>query len=163
MSLVTLDPRKARPFPKAAAELLHDTQLRKNVAHATDVIQRKRAAVVEEKEDWQALRDAGAEIRKEALQHLDTYLEQFEQQFTRAGGHVHWAADAAEAQRIVLDLLRKSQATEIIKIKSMTTAEIDLNRSLEANGIQPHRDRSGRVDPATWSRSALAHYCSRSS
>jgi L-lactate dehydrogenase complex protein LldF len=138
MSLITIDPRKAAPFPEAAAELLRDTQLRKNVAHATDVIQHKRAAVVAEKGDWQALRDAGAAIRGEALQHLDTYLEQFEQQFTRAGGHVHWAADAEEAQRIVLGLLREVQATEIIKIKSMTTAEIDLNRSLEANGIRAY-------------------------
>lgn len=136
MTLVTLDPRKAASFPKAAAELLRDTQLRKNVAHATDVIQRKRAAVVAEKEDWQALRSAGAEIRKEALQHLDTYLEQFERKFTEAGGHVHWAEDAAEAQRIVLGLLREAQATEIIKIKSMTTAEIELNQSLETNGIR---------------------------
>ena len=136
MTLVTLDPRKAAPFPKAAAELLRDTQLRKNVAHATDVIQRKRAAVVAEKEDWQALRSAGAEIRKEALRHLDTYLEQFERQFVQAGGHVHWAEDAVEAQRIVLGILREAQATEIIKIKSMTTAEIELNQSLESNGIR---------------------------
>ena len=136
MTLVMLDPRKAKPFPKAAAELLRDTQLRKNVAHATDVIQRKRAAVVAEKEDWQALRSAGAEIRKEALRHLDTYLEQFEQQFIQAGGHVHWAEDAVEAQRIVLGILHEAQATEIIKIKSMTTAEIELNQSLESNGIR---------------------------
>jgi L-lactate dehydrogenase complex protein LldF len=136
MTLVTLDPRKAAPFPKAAAELLRDTQLRKNVAHATDVIQRKRAAVIAEKEDWQALRSAGAEIRKEALRHLDTYLEQFEQQFVQAGGHVHWAEDAVEAQRLVLGILREAQATEIIKIKSMTTAEIELNQSLESNGIR---------------------------
>jgi L-lactate dehydrogenase complex protein LldF len=136
MTLVTLDPRNAAPFPKAAAELLRDTQLRKNVAHATDVIQRKRAAVVAEKEDWQALRSAGAEMRKEALRHLDTYLEKFEQQFVQAGGHVHWAADAVEAQRIVLGILREAQATEIIKIKSMTTAEIELNQSLESNGIR---------------------------
>ena len=138
MSLVNIDPRKAAPFPEAAAELLRDTQLRKNVAHATDVIQGKRAALVAEKEDWQALRSAGAAIRKAALLHLDTYLEQFEQQFTRAGGHVHWAADAEEAQRIVLSLLREAQAAEVIKIKSMTTAEIDLNHSLEANGIRAY-------------------------
>jgi L-lactate dehydrogenase complex protein LldF len=136
MSLVTLDPRQSAPFPEAAAELLHDTQLRKNVAHATDVIQRKRAALVAEKEDWQALRDAGAAIRSEVLRHLDLYLEQFEQEFVRAGGRIHWAADAAEARRIVLGLLREAQAAEVIKIKSMMTAEIDLNRSLETNGIR---------------------------
>src|ERR1700751_2309191 len=136
MSLVTVDPRKAPPFPKAAAELLHDTQLRKNVAHATDVIQRKRAALVAEKADWQALRTAGAAIRREALRHLDRYLEQFEKQFTAAGGHVHWAEDAEEARRIVARPVRDAQAKEVIKIKSMTTAEIDLNPRLEAEGVK---------------------------
>ena len=136
MTLVTMDPRKAEPFPRAAAELLQDTQLRKNVAHATDVIQRKRAALVAEKADWQALRSAGAAIRREALAHLDSYLEQFEKQFTAAGGHVHWAADAEEARRIVIGLLREVQAKEVIKIKSMTTAEIELNRSLETGGVR---------------------------
>src|SRR5579883_1188365 len=136
MTLVTLDPRKAAPFQRAAADLLRDMQTRRNVAHATDVIQGKRAALVAEKKDWQALRDAGAKIRREALEHLDSCLEQFERRFTQAGGHVHWAADANQARRIILDLLRAVQATEVIKIKSMTTAEIDLNRSLEANGIR---------------------------
>ena len=136
MSLVTLDPRKAEPFPKAAAQLLQDTQLRRNVAHATDVIQRKRAALVAEKADWQALRSAGAAIRQEALLHLDSYLEQFEKQFTAAGGHVHWASDADEARRIVIGLLRDAQAKDVIKIKSMTTAEIELNPSLEADGVR---------------------------
>ncbi|MBV8113915.1 MAG: iron-sulfur cluster-binding protein [Silvibacterium sp.] len=136
MSLVTVDPRKAQPFPKAAAELLHDVQLRKNVAHATDVIQRKRAALVAEKADWQPLRTAGAAIRREALRHLDRYLELFEKQLTAAGGHVHWAADAEEARRIIAGLVRDAQAKAVIKIKSMTTAEINLNPSLEADGVK---------------------------
>jgi L-lactate dehydrogenase complex protein LldF len=134
----SLDPRTAPPFPQAAAELLRDTQMRKNVAHATDVIQRKRAALVAEKEDWQALRAAGAAIRSEALEHLDLYLEQFEQRCTAAGGVVHWAADATEACGIVAGLLREVNATEVIKIKSMTTAEIDLNAALERNGIRAY-------------------------
>ena len=55
-----------------------------------------------------------------------------------AGGVVHWAADAAEARRIVLDLLRAEKATEVIKIKTMTSAEIELNPFLEAAGIGVH-------------------------
>ncbi|MDQ1451018.1 MAG: hypothetical protein QOK38_884, partial [Acidobacteriaceae bacterium] len=58
MSLVqieprVLDPKTALPFPEAAKAGLRDTQLRRNVARATDTIQRKRAALVEEKTDWQ--------------------------------------------------------------------------------------------------------------
>ena len=130
-----LDPTLAPPFPVAALPVLRNPQLRKNVAHAMDVIQAKRARLVEEKADWQALRTAGAAIRDNALEYLGAYLEQFEERCTAAGGVVHWAADAADARRIVLEILRQENAAEVIKIKSMTTAEIQLNPHLQAAGI----------------------------
>ena len=131
-----LDPALAPPFPVAALPLLRNPQLRKNVAHAIDVIQAKRARLVEEKSDWQALRSAAAAIRAHALENLGAYLEQFESSCTAAGGQVHWAADAAEARRIILDLLRRENAAEVIKIKTMTSAEIQLNQFLESAGIR---------------------------
>ncbi|HWT65503.1 MAG TPA: LutB/LldF family L-lactate oxidation iron-sulfur protein [Terracidiphilus sp.] len=132
-----LDPRLAPPFPEAAREMLRNAQVRKNVAHAVDVIQIKRARLVEEKSDWQELRAAASRIREEALAHLDVYLEQFEQRCTAAGGTVHWAADAEEARGIILGLLREEQATEVVKIKTMTSAEIQLNAALKQAGIEP--------------------------
>ncbi len=128
--------RKALDFPTAALPLLQDAQLRNNVRHATDVIQNKRLRVVQEMPDWQALRDAGQHIRKHTLQYLDHYLEQFEQCCIAAGGHVHWARDAAEANHIVVQLAQNTTG-KAIKIKSMTTEEIGLNPALEAAGIQP--------------------------
>ena len=133
-----LDPAKAPPFPQAALPVLRNPQLRKNVAHAIDVIQGKRAKLVAEKTDWQALRTAGAAIKDHTLENLGAYLEQFEERCTAAGGHVHWAADAAEARQIILDLLREEKADEVIKIKTMTSAEIQLNPFLEKAGIQAH-------------------------
>ena len=128
--------RAAPDFPTAALPLLHDAQLRKNVRHATDVIQAKRFRVVGEMPDWQMLRDSGQRIREHTFQYLDSYLEQFEQRCIAAGGHVHWARDTAEANRIVIQLAQ-NETGKIIKIKSMTTEEIGLNRALEAAGIQP--------------------------
>ena len=133
-----LDPRHAPPFPVAALPLLRNPQLRKNVAHATDVIQTKRARLVAEKTDWQELRTAAAAIRSHALEHLGSYLEEFEARCTSAGGMVHWASDAAEARAIILELLRQEQASEVIKIKTMTSAEIQLNPALEAAGIHAY-------------------------
>ncbi len=130
-----LDPALAPPFPKAALTVLGNQQLRGNVAHAVDVIQAKRARLVVEKTDWQELRTAGAAIRDHALDNLAFYLEQFEERCTAAGGTVHWAADAAQARQIILDLLRQENASEVIKIKTMTSAEIQLNPFLEAAGI----------------------------
>jgi L-lactate dehydrogenase complex protein LldF len=137
MSGVALDPKTAPIFPMAAAAAMGDTQLRKNVRHATDVIQAKRARVVGEMPDWQQLREAGKRIREHTMRHLDAYLEEFEANCTRAGGVVHWARDAAEARGIVVDLVKASGSDEVIKIKSMTTEEIGLNRALESAGIQP--------------------------
>lgn len=134
----TLDPRTAEIFPIAARQVLGDSQLRKNVRHATDVIQNKRRIVVEEMPDWQELRESGKRLREHTMQHLAEYLEQFERNCSAAGGVVHWARDAAEARQIVVDLATKAGAKEVIKIKSMTTEEIQLNPALAAAGIRPY-------------------------
>jgi L-lactate dehydrogenase complex protein LldF len=133
-----LDPSTAPTFPIAARNLLGDSQLRKNVRHATDVIQNKRRKVVDEMPDWQALRESGRQIREHAMRHLRFYLEQFEGTCTAAGGVVHWARNAAEARDIVVDLVRQAGAKEVIKIKSMTTEEIFLNPALTAAGVRPY-------------------------
>jgi L-lactate dehydrogenase complex protein LldF len=130
-----LDPKTSPAFPIAAREMLEDTQLRKNVRHATEVIQAKRARVVGEMPDWQQLRESGRQIREHAMANLDYYLEEFERNCTRAGGKVHWARDGEEAKRIVTALVKASGSDEVIKIKSMTTEEIHLNLTLEAAGL----------------------------
>jgi L-lactate dehydrogenase complex protein LldF len=131
-----LDPVLAAPFPAAAFTILRNTQLRKNVAHATDVIQGKRNRLVAEKADWQELRSAASAVRTHVLENLGHYLEQFEERCTAAGGVVHWAKDAAEARAIILEILGQEQASEVIKIKTMTSAEIQLNPAIEAAGIK---------------------------
>ena len=137
MSGAGLDPKTAPTFPMAAKTMLGDTQLRKNVRHATDVIQTKRARVVGEMPDWQELREAGRQIRQHTMEHLDFYLEEFEANCMRAGGVVHWARDAEEARQIIVRLVKASGSDEVIKVKSMTTEEIQLNSALEAAGIHP--------------------------
>jgi L-lactate dehydrogenase complex protein LldF len=137
-----LDPRTAPAFPIAAGAAMGNTQLRKNVRHATDVIQTKRARVVGEMPDWEPLREAGKRLREHTMQYLDSYLVQFEENCVRAGGQVHWARDAAEARAIVVRLADQASAAssqrEVLKIKSMTTEEIQLNRALESAGIHPY-------------------------
>jgi len=97
--------------------VLRNPQLRKNVAHAIDVIQAKRGKLVVEKTDWQELRAAGAAIRDHALENLGAYLLQFEKRCTAAGGTVHWAADAAEAAPDYFELAAPKNASEVIKIR----------------------------------------------
>jgi L-lactate dehydrogenase complex protein LldF len=86
-------------------------------------------------ERWQALRQAGHEIRLHTLTHLDYYLTRLEEQVCAAGGTVHWARDAAEANQIVLGLARERGVKRAVKVKSMATEEIGLNHALQANDI----------------------------
>src|SRR5579883_877973 len=137
MSVYVGHAAEAEAFPRAAETLVADTQLRRNVRHATDVIRRKRARVVDEVPDWEALRETGHAIKQHTLAHLDRYLEEFERNCTKAGGRVHWARDADEANRIIVDLIRATGESEVIKVKTMTSDEIRLNEALEAAGITP--------------------------
>jgi L-lactate dehydrogenase complex protein LldF len=112
-----------------------DSQLRRNLAHATRTIRAKRTAAVAELTDWEALRAAAKAIKDHTLANLDTYLLRLEENVTRAGGHVHWAQDAAEANAIVAGLVRATGADQVVKVKSMVTQEIGLNEALAADGI----------------------------
>jgi L-lactate dehydrogenase complex protein LldF len=125
-------------FPEAASESTQNKQLRANLTHATHTIRDKRAKAVAELADWPQLRAAGAAIKNRTLRHLDHYLEQVEAAVEAAGGHVHWAADADEANRIVIDLVRMTGETEVVKVKSMATQEIGLNEALGEAGIRAY-------------------------
>ncbi|CAN7270815.1 LutB/LldF family L-lactate oxidation iron-sulfur protein [Knoellia sp. LjRoot47] len=122
-------------FPEAAREALANTQQRQNLHDATHTIREKRAAVVGEVPEWEALRVAGAEAKDEALTHLGDYLEQLEASLTANGATVHWARDADEANAVVVEIARAKGVDEVVKVKSMATQEIELNEALEAAGI----------------------------
>jgi L-lactate dehydrogenase complex protein LldF len=122
-------------FPLAARDALADSQLRRNLGKATSTIREKRLGVVAEMPDWEELREAGRALKERTLRHLDTYLLQLEASVQAAGGHVHWARDGEEANRIVTALVQAKGVTDVVKVKSMATAEIELNEALEAAGI----------------------------
>lgn len=125
-------------FPEAAREAVGNSTLRANLRHATHTIRDKRAKAVAELADWQQLREAGKQIKNHTLRHLDRYLVQLEESVVRAGGTVHWAADADEANRIVADLVKATGEREVVKVKSMATQEIGLNEALAAEGISAY-------------------------
>ena len=122
-------------FPAAARAALADTQLRHNLARATRTIRDKRARVVAEVEDWEELRMAGARAKDLALLDLERHLVRLEETLTANGAVVHWARDAEEACRVVVEVARAHDADEVVKVKSMATAEIGLNEALAEAGI----------------------------
>jgi len=125
----------AESFPAAARHELENAQLRANLRNATETIRDKRGRVVAELPDWEELRDAGRAIKADVLAHLDRYLVQFESAVKAAGGHVHWALDGAEANAVVAEVARAHGVREVVKVKSLTTDETELNQALAAEGI----------------------------
>jgi L-lactate dehydrogenase complex protein LldF len=122
-------------FRAGARAALENPQLRRNLAVATRTIQERRAEAVGERPDWEELREAGRTLKRRVLRHLDDYLVQFEAAVESAGGSVHWARDAEEAGRVVTGLVQATGAREVVKVKSLTTDEIDLNETLDMAGI----------------------------
>ncbi len=124
-------------FPKNARAALANPPLLKAIAHIEETLVSGRRRAVEALPEFEALRDAGRDIKAHTLKHLDLYLEAFEKKVVEAGGFVHWAADAAEANGIILNICRVAGARRVTKGKSMITEEVGLNAFLEENGITP--------------------------
>ncbi|QQM67670.1 LutB/LldF family L-lactate oxidation iron-sulfur protein [Actinomyces weissii] len=125
-------------FPEAARKTLANTQMRRNLGHATRTIRGKRQMRVDEMPDWEQLREAGEAVKFEVASRLPELLEQFEANVTKHGGIVHWARDAAEANAIITDILRAKGCDDVVKVKSMATQEINMNEHLKAEGIDVH-------------------------
>ena len=99
-------------------------------------MRRKRDKVAHAMSEWEELRELASRIKEHTLTHLDTYLEQFEAAAQTGGVIVHWAADAAEHNAIVLGLLRDHGAKTLIKSKSMLTEECGMREHLTSHGIE---------------------------
>ncbi len=127
--------RGTESFPAAARTALANSQLRRNIGHATHTIRAKRLNAIAECPDWEDLRAAGSALKQDVMARLPELLEQLERNVIARGGVVHWARDADEANRIVTDLIRATGSDEVVKVKSMATQEIGLNEHLEAEGI----------------------------
>jgi L-lactate dehydrogenase complex protein LldF len=86
--------------------------------------------------DFQELRTAANAIKRHTLENLDYYLEQLEANVTRRGGKVIWCKDGAEVAGFLARLAKEKNARLVVKSKSMTTEEIDLNEKLEQAGLE---------------------------
>ena len=86
--------------------------------------------------DFAAARARAAEVRDEALNRLDHYLEEFEANVISMGGHVHWARDDVEACELVAEICMAADAKLVTKSKSMVTEEIELAAALEQHGLE---------------------------
>ena len=124
-----------RAFDLRVEGALADPALQHVLRDGQDYVQAL-AAPARAEPHWQDALDEVARVRAETLAHLDRYVEEFADNVERVGGHVFFAADAAEAREHVVGLANARGARLIVKSKSMVTEEIGLNPALEATGAE---------------------------
>jgi L-lactate dehydrogenase complex protein LldF len=133
---VTAPESTSRSFPDNARAALGDAVLQRALGNLKLGFPVKRAEVVADLPEFEALRDAAKDIKNHTLAHLDAYLEIYEANVVKSGGHVHWARTANEACETVLAICRDAGASVVTKGKSMVAEEIGLNAHLDNNGIE---------------------------
>lgn len=121
--------------PKLAEKFASNIKRMKWHDKALWFVRQKRDTQVQSLPEWEALRDKADAIKNHTLGNLDHYLTEFEANARKRDIEVHWARDAKEHNKIVLDILRRNGATKLVKSKSMLTEECHLNPFLEKNGI----------------------------
>jgi L-lactate dehydrogenase complex protein LldF len=123
-------------FLEASDQALVDVGLQAALRRLSDTLMAGNRRGYAALADSDELRDHAKRIKEHTLAHLDKYLEQLEASVERLGGHVHWAADAEEARRIVVGIAQQSGCKRAVKSKSMTSEEVHLNPALEAAGVE---------------------------
>ncbi|MEI6072585.1 MAG: LutB/LldF family L-lactate oxidation iron-sulfur protein [Verrucomicrobiae bacterium] len=126
---------EASEFKKAATRLTKDLRHRALIRNALKKYEVARDAKSSLFQDWQSARQTAAEIKWDAVNHLDSHLAEFAKNLEARGTHVHWASTADQAREMILQIVREKKARSIIKSKVMTGEEIHINKALEEAGF----------------------------
>ena len=124
-------------FKENASRAMDNEQLQRALGNMKQGFIVKRQKAVDRLPEFDQLRDHAKEVKDHALEHLDFYLEQFEDRVTSQGGQVHWAPTAEDARQHVLDICKRRGAKTITKGKSMVAEELGLNEFLENHELVP--------------------------
>ena len=125
----------SQQFKHDAERLTHDLRHRSLIQTALKKYEVARDSKKSRYRDWQSARQTAAEIKWDAVNHLDTYLQEFASKLEARGARVHWASTGEQARQIILGIVREKNARSIIKSKVMTGEEIHLNEALEKAGL----------------------------
>ena len=126
-----------KDFNKTSAEALGDSKIQANLAGLYSGFHQARATAAEATAGWEEMRERARAIKTHTIENLPRYLEMLDENVTRAGGRVFFAADAEAATRYVVDLAHSMGAKLVIKGKSMLSEEMALNHRLAEEGIEP--------------------------
>ena len=126
-----------RDFVTASRAAVQDEQLRQALRRAGTGFDGARREAIDEitPEVWEEWREEARRVKEHTIAHLDYYLGMLERNVRAAGGHVHFAGDADQANAIVSEIAQARGVKTVTKSKSMVSEELGLNHVLEAQGI----------------------------
>ncbi|HLH57138.1 MAG TPA: LutB/LldF family L-lactate oxidation iron-sulfur protein [Verrucomicrobiae bacterium] len=123
-------------FKTQARQLSADLRHRSIIQTALGKYEAVRDKTRDAFQDWQAARQAAAQIKWDAVNHLDQYLLQFVSNLETRGTKVHWASTGDQAKEIILRIIADKKAKCIVKSKAMTSEEVHLNEALAHAGFE---------------------------
>jgi len=88
-------------------------------------------------DDYEELKADAREIKEDAIARLPELIDEVRETVEANGGTVYVADDAADANRYITELTAEERdADRLVKSKSMTSEEIEVNEALEAAGVE---------------------------
>ena len=85
-------------------------------------------------EDYEELKSQARDIKEDAIERLPVLIEELTASVESNGGTVYVADDAADANDYVRRVVEDADGDRVVKSKSMTTEETELNEALERAG-----------------------------
>jgi L-lactate dehydrogenase complex protein LldF len=123
-------------FLAASEAAVRDTELRRKLENASGRHLDHVAATRAEFPAYDDERAAARRIKQDAIDRLDELLVQLKERLEANGCRVFIASDAAEARNYIVELARQRGVRRVVKGKSMTTEEIELNPALTEIGCE---------------------------
>jgi len=101
----------------------------------TTVFNEDRYDVSESFDDYEDLRSRARRIKEDAIDRLPELIDRLRESVEANGGELYVADDAADANRYIEGVVDDENAETVVKSKSMTTEELDVNDHLESVGV----------------------------
>ena len=127
---------QSRKFAADAAKIAFDNKHRNTIKFNISRYNAAFARGLARYRDVEKAKINAAAIKREVLKNWDHYLLEFEKNMTANGAEVLWAENAQEATEYIRKILTENEARLLVKSKSMTTEEIELNETAESLGVE---------------------------
>jgi L-lactate dehydrogenase complex protein LldF len=123
-------------FTERSHAAIEDVTLQKALKGLTNIFSERRRETLASVPDWETLRARARQVKEHTINNLDYYLEQLVEKVEALGGKVYWASTGDDVCQYIIELAEAHGVKSVVKSKSMTTEEIELNHALEAKGIR---------------------------